>query len=510
MNLNEYLSLQSFDDHDHQMHFLDLHRRLRQVHTIENLTNHQTIAGLSLAQNYLIEIPAFVSDLTNLLELNASENELFDAKFLLYRTNANEMEYSRPLIHPFLRRINLSFNHLESLPSNIHYLRFLHTLDLSYNYLKDLPDNFGFLEQLRVLILNNNHLASLPHSFTRLEQLEYLNFSGNRFQSLDMMKNFPKLKTIHFDGNPLITFPILLHTCENLEDISISNIQLEKLKDMTMEYFDQFPRLKKLNLSYNHLTNRFFSTVKHRFTSLEEFYIDHNQLNDLFGFLSLTSCLSLLDLSFNLFTRIPQAIQSSLKILRLANNQIELDGNDCIQLKSLEELDLDHNEIEQIPYQFLQCTQLQSLTLSSNPLKQFPEILLQLRSLNKLILDNHGLSQLPSCEIFRKTFHRTLNVLNLSRNQLQSNLHALTGLKALRYLDLSDNQLSELHQDFRSLTCLKVVKLNRNKFTRFPQVFYQMNKEKNEKSLGKNPQVAFDGFSSFSSRRTSHGIISSR
>ena len=114
-DLKDYLSLRSFDDHDHQMHFLDLHRRLRQRYTIQNLTNHQTIAGISLAQNYLIQIPNFVSDLTNLVELNASENGLHDAKFLLYRVNSNEMEYSRPLIHPFLRRINLSFNHIESL-----------------------------------------------------------------------------------------------------------------------------------------------------------------------------------------------------------------------------------------------------------------------------------------------------------------------------------------------------------------------------------------------------------
>ena len=209
-------------------------------------------------------------------------------------------------------------------------------------------------------------------------------------------------------------------------------------------------------------------------------------MNDLFGLLSLTPDLSLLDLSFNLFICIPQGIQSELKILRLSNNQIQLNGNDCGQLKSIQEFDLDHNEIDDIPYQFLQCAQLQSLNLSSNPLQQFPEILLQLRSLNKLVLDNHGLSQLPSCEIFRKTFHRTLNVLNLSGNQLQSNLHELTGLKALRYVDLSDNHLSELHQDFRLMTCLKVLKLNRNKFTRFSECFYQMNKEKNEKSLGKN------------------------
>ena len=487
LDFNHYLSRRRFDDdNDDQRDFLDLHRRLRQPYTIQTpLINDQTMAGISLAQNYLIESPTFLSDYTNLLELDASENELFDTEFLLYRSNDNQMESSRPLVHPFLRRINLSYNHIEHLPVNLHYLRFLHTLDLSYNYLKNLPDNFGLLEQLHVLILNDNHLNSFPKSFTRLEQLECLNLSSNRFQSIDMMKNFPKLRTLAIDANPLTRFPVLLHTCENLQEISAANIQLEKLREITCEYFQLFPRLKKLNLSYNQLTNRFFSTLSRSFNVLEEFSLDHNQLNDLFSLISLTPSLSLIDLSFNLFTHLPQDLHSQLKILRLAHNHLQMDVNDCLQLKSLQELDLEHNDIEDLPYQFLQCTHLQLLNLSSNPLKQFPEILLQLRSLNQLLLHGNEFSQLPSYEFVRKYFHRTLNVLNFSRNHLQSNLHELTGLKALRYLDLSDNHLSELHQDFRTMTCLQVLKLNGNRLTRVPLCLYQMSKENDVKYLGK-------------------------
>src|SRR5689334_379390 len=95
INLPDYLSL-------HQdIYFLNLDRCLRQPYTINNISNNETIGGISLSYNYLLQMPNFVSDYINLIELNASHNDLYNTEFLLYRT-LNDNETYRPLIHPFL------------------------------------------------------------------------------------------------------------------------------------------------------------------------------------------------------------------------------------------------------------------------------------------------------------------------------------------------------------------------------------------------------------------------
>jgi Leucine-rich repeat (LRR) protein len=469
-----------------ERNFLNLDRCLIQPYTIDQFLNNETITGISFSHNYLIGIPSFVSDYTNLIELDGSHNELHNSEFLLYRNSTKTDQFNRPLVHPFLEKINLSFNHIKILPLNLHYLRFLHTLDLSFNYLEELPNTIGYLEQLHRLILNDNYLKCLPSTFTRLIQLEYLNLSFNQFQSIDIIKNFFNLKFISLNSNPLKTFPILLDTCLNLEEISLSNIQLNQMKKITFEYFQQFSKLKKLNLSKNNLTNQFLSISNQQMDNLEELYFEYNQFTTIFSLISNLKSLYLLDLSFNSLTNLPECLNSQLKILRLSNNNLELNSNDCIYLKSISELDLDHNQIKEIPNEFLQCLHLQSLNISFNPLKTFPDILLQLRSLNKLRFNSSELQYLPASDLMKKYFHRTLNTLDLSDNNLQTNLSELTVLKALTYLDLSNNQLNELHQDFRLMSCLKVLKLSKNRFLKFPSWLYQMSTDRNHKYIGKN------------------------
>jgi len=490
LQLNDYLSL-----HDHGTNFLNLDRCLQEPYIINNISNHETITGISLTHNYLIQMPNFVSDYTNLIELNVSHNELYNAEFILYRSLNDSESYwsenissqnSRPLIHPFLKTINLSFNHIKYLPINFHYLRFIHTLDLSYNYLEELPNNIGYLEQLNILILNNNNLKILPNTFFRLKHLELLNLSFNQFQSIDTMKNLFYLKYFYMNSNPLKTFPILLNTCLNLEDISLSNIQLNQMNNITLEYFHQFSKLKKLNLSKNNLNNQFIYLLNQKFDYLEELNFQFNQFTNIFSLISNMKSLYLLDLSSNLLTNIPECLNSKLKILRLSYNNININENDCLYLKHIIELDLDHNQIKQLPNEFIQCLNLQLLNLSFNKFEKFPKIIFHLRSLNKLIFNSLQFQYLTTNDLFKKNFYRTLNFLDLSKNNLHTNLYELTGLKALIYLDLSYNQLNELHQDFRLLTCLKIFKLNKNKFSKFPNWLYQMSNDRDQKYIGKN------------------------
>ncbi|CAF5139511.1 unnamed protein product, partial [Rotaria magnacalcarata] len=210
----------------------------------------------------------------------------------------------------------------------------------------------------------------------------------------------------------------------------------------------------------------------------------HNQFTTIFSLLSTAKSLRLLDLSYNSLEHIPQCTNSNLEILHLSHNKIELHPNECVYLKTIIELDLDHNQIEHIPNEFIQCVNLRSLNVAFNQLHAFPKIILQLRSLNKLVINHSKFQHLTTKDLFDKYFYRTINILNLSSNHLQTNLHELTGLKALTYLDLSHNQLHEIDDDFKLLSCLKILKLNNNKFPSFPSCLYEMSYGKDQKYIG--------------------------
>lgn len=480
LDLNDYLSPQ--DDH-----FLNLDRCLQQPYTINSQLNNETITKISLTNNYLIEIPNFISNYINLIELNISHNELYNGEFLLYQSSdSHEIKPIRPLIHPFLQTINLSSNHFKKLPLNLYYLRFLHTIDLSYNYLEELPHDIGYLEQVHTLILNNNYLKILPNTFIDLKNLEHLNLSSNQFQSIDIIKNFLHLKSISIDSNPLKTFPILLNTCSNLEYISLSNISLNQISHIKINYFNAFEYLKKLNLSKNNLNDQFFSIDIKPFDYLEELSLQKNSFTTIYSLLSYTKSLYLIDLSSNYLTQIPECLNTNLEIMYLSFNNIEINSDHCRYLKCIKHLEIDNNYIQDLPNEFIQCHNLQILNISNNKFGKIPECIFYLRSLNKLIFNYSQILNCISIDLWKKYFLRTLNVLDLSNNNLNTNLYELTVLKSLNYLDLSCNQLYELHQDFRLLNCLKILKLNRNKFNKIPHWLYQMSNDRNHKYIGKN------------------------
>ncbi|CAF2893519.1 unnamed protein product [Rotaria sp. Silwood2] len=68
LQLYDYLSLYRKDGRE--INFLNLDRCLRQPYIINDISNNESIDGVSVTHNYLIQIPPFVSNYTNLIELN--------------------------------------------------------------------------------------------------------------------------------------------------------------------------------------------------------------------------------------------------------------------------------------------------------------------------------------------------------------------------------------------------------------------------------------------------------
>ena len=90
LQLDDYLSL--YRTHGHEIYFLNLDRCLRQPFIINDSSNTEAIGGISLTHNCIIQMPVFVSNYGNLIELNASFNELSNVDFILYGPlNENEL-----------------------------------------------------------------------------------------------------------------------------------------------------------------------------------------------------------------------------------------------------------------------------------------------------------------------------------------------------------------------------------------------------------------------------------
>ncbi|KAF5277099.1 hypothetical protein FQA39_LY06337 [Lamprigera yunnana] len=91
--------------------------------------------------------------------------------------------------------LDLSNNHVTTLPRNFVILVNLTKLDLSKNQLKELPENFGELYKLKHLDLYKNQLQHLPLSFSKLKALRWLDLKDNPLMPAILSVAGPCLET---------------------------------------------------------------------------------------------------------------------------------------------------------------------------------------------------------------------------------------------------------------------------------------------------------------------------
>ncbi|XP_022315458.2 uncharacterized protein LOC111119530 isoform X3 [Crassostrea virginica] len=163
--------------------------------------------------------------------------------------------------------------------------------------------------------------------------------------------------------------------------------------------------------------------------TLEELYLDNNQIQDLPRELFCCHGIRKLCLSNNEVTNIPPAVGS---------------------LINLEELDVSKNGIIDIPENINCCKCLRSVNASVNPLGKLPEGLTQLGNLTQLFLNDTFLDYLPG------TFGRLLKlkVLEIRENHLKTLPKSFSMLTSLERLDIGHNEFTELPDVIGNLTSL--------------------------------------------------------
>ncbi|XP_034945149.1 uncharacterized protein [Chelonus insularis] len=193
----------------------------------------------------------------------------------------------------------------------------IQTLHLDRNYLQTIPPNFfKDCSNLKSLILNFNELSDLPDNvFSTLKKLEVLDLSKNHITTIstNLLNGLSSLRVIKMERNGLMTIdPTAFQSLQNLRVAHFSHNSLT-LKPKIMTYVDKYGSTSPFHLCQD---------------TLEELYIDHNNITDVF---------------FDWIT------STHLRTLNLANNDLHfLETSDLQFLSNKIEVDMTNNKIQSI------------------------------------------------------------------------------------------------------------------------------------------------------------------
>lgn len=190
--------------------------KLNIVDVIDKFKNLSKLKDLNLGFNYLTHLPSEIGFLKNLITLN------------------------------------LSHNVLDYLPSEIGELKNLTTLNLSYNSIKTLPSQIGNIKNLLNLHIIDNLLSSLPIEIGKLTNLTYLDVSRNMLDNLPKeIGQLKKLMTLFLHENSLT---ILNSEIGRLTNLSTLNLMYNRIDQIPSE-IRGLTNLNNLDLNYNLLTD---------------------------------------------------------------------------------------------------------------------------------------------------------------------------------------------------------------------------------------------------------------
>ncbi|CBY08311.1 unnamed protein product [Oikopleura dioica] len=258
----------------------------------------------------------------------------------------------------------------------------------------------------------------------------------------EQLKELQNVRWLKLARTGLKVLPAEIVCCQNLEELDISYNQLASLEDLS-----ELPNLKSLIAKSNLILE----------TSLPP-EIFHKELN-------------VLDLQKNKLRAVPERLEEAegLLVLNLADNQIsEIPQTTFVNLCDLMHLDLSGNKLETLPAQMRRLSSLRIMNISNNPLgfaqlRQLPSLI----ALKELYLSNTQRTAANLPQSFEE-ISQTLEVIDLSSNQLQEIPDCLFECVQLRRLNLSNNEISEVHLQIDKWHHLRNLNLSNNKLTSLP------------------------------------------
>ncbi|KAM6262629.1 leucine-rich repeat-containing protein 40 isoform 2-T2 [Porphyrio hochstetteri] len=117
--------------------------------------------------------------------------------------------------------VNLGFNKISSVSSELCLLQKLTHLDIRNNLLTSLPDEMEALTRLQIINLSFNRFKVFPSVLYHLLALETILLSNNQVGAVDplQLKKMDRLGTLDLQNNDLLHVPPELGNCESLRSI---------------------------------------------------------------------------------------------------------------------------------------------------------------------------------------------------------------------------------------------------------------------------------------------------
>ncbi|VDN98197.1 unnamed protein product [Rodentolepis nana] len=172
---------------------------------------------LDISKCPLYEIADDLSDLTALSKLSLQHDEIVAVPLGIGQ-----------LLN--LKFLDLSFNSISNLPSNIFdNLSLLETLILDSNKLSELPSFKGLIE-LHIFSVSNNKLLCLPDTLTCCTKLKSVDASGNNIKEISdevPWSSLSNLQHFYLNGNQLKEVPLGLTECKRLRDLQLKENPLQ-------------------------------------------------------------------------------------------------------------------------------------------------------------------------------------------------------------------------------------------------------------------------------------------
>jgi Leucine-rich repeat (LRR) protein len=221
-----------------------------------------------------------------------------------------------------LKRLNLRRNKVEKLPARFRELQNLEWLNLGSNGLGQVPPELQYLSRLKFLHVGNNGFSVIPDFLSGLSHLEYLALHKNmKVRSLDGLAGLVTLRHLNLHYLNLRRLPSFVYTLKRLITLTVWNIS---------EIRDDLAGLKEL---------RFFSNC---------------------------GC--------SAWRRLPEVLVNltSLRMMRLFQNNLEELPEEFGNLEHLEQVSLYQNRLHRLPKSFVRLVKLKKLNLGWNQFKFVP------------------------------------------------------------------------------------------------------------------------------------------
>ncbi|XP_026846356.1 protein flightless-1 [Drosophila persimilis] len=183
--------------------------QLRQLPSLQSLE----VLKMSGTQRTLLNFPTSLDSLANLCELDLSHNSLPKLPDCVYNVTT-------------LVRLNLSDNEINELSSSMESWQRLESLNLCRNQLTALPAALCKLPKLRRLFVNDNKLnfEGIPSGIGKLGALEVFSAANNLLEMVpEGVCRCGALKQLNLSCNRLITLPDAIHLLEGLDQLDLRN-----------------------------------------------------------------------------------------------------------------------------------------------------------------------------------------------------------------------------------------------------------------------------------------------